>query len=176
MICYSISKRKGWVRRMKRKKQVFLLHTILVIGGGFLLLLTFYILPSVGESIRYYNPEYSFAYKPAILWVRGFMLPIFASLYPLWKIFSSLRVKGGAFTGKNVSYLKAISYFAIADALIFPLGMLILGSMGASQPALTYVITPFVSFVCFAVAVMVGVLASLLEEAVKLKEENDLTI
>lgn len=161
---------------MTRKKSVALLHFILILGIFFLSLLSFYILPSIGESIKYYNPEYTFAYYPGLVWAWSFVAPIFLAVLPLWKIFSSLGVKGGAFCYQNVKNIRMISNLSLLDAFIFPLGMLVLGFMGASQPALTYIITPSVIFVCVSVAVILRVLAKLVEEAVKMKEENELTI
>lgn len=161
---------------MTRKKSVTLLHFILILGTFFLCLLSFYILPSIGQSIKYYNPEYAFAYFPALIWAWSFILPIFIAFFPLWKIFSSLKEQEGAFCYQNVKNIRMLSNLAILEAIIFPLGMMVLGFMGASQPALTYIITPSVIFVCTAAAVILRVLSTLVEEAIGIKKENELTI
>lgn len=161
---------------MNREKTVFILHGILILAGVFLGIFSVSTLPSIGESIRYYAPEYAFAYQPALIWAWSFFLPIFMALFPLWKIFSSIETVGGAFVRENVGRLRTMAFLAFLDALIFPIGMFVLGSMGASQPGLTFVITPFVLFLCSSVGIGFIVLSNLVEEAVKLREDNELTI
>lgn len=161
---------------MNRKKTVFVLHGILILAGVFLGICSFTALPSVAESILYYAPEYDFAYKPALFWAWSFLLPIFLALFPLWKIFSSIETRGGAFVRENVRRLRRVAGLAFLDALIFPVGMLVLSFMGAAQPVLTFVITPFILFLCASVGFVLLVLSNLVEEAVKLREENELTI
>lgn len=72
--------------------------------------------------------------------------------------------------------MRSISRLAFADALVFPVGMLTIGIMGAGSAPLTIVITPMVVFCCAAVGVVCYVLSRLIGDAAALREENDMTI
>ena len=71
---------------------------------------------------------------------------------------------------------KSISLLAYADAVIFPLGMLIVGFLGASQPGLTVIVTPAVIVLAVCAAKVFEILAKITEDASVLKEEHDLTV
>lgn len=72
--------------------------------------------------------------------------------------------------------LRLIAYLAFADAVIFPVGMVVIALLGGGFAALTLVITPLVTFAAAAVGFACYVLSRLVLDAAVLREENDMTI
>ena len=82
----------------------------------------------------------------------------------------------GCFVRENVKRFKTIAWLAYADAVIFPLGMIIVGFLGAGQPGLTVIITPAVVILSVCAARVFQILAKITENASALQEEHDLTV
>ena len=91
-------------------------------------------------------------------------------------MFGSIARKGAAFTRENAARLRLIAYLAFADAVIFPVGMVVIALLGGGFAALTLVITPLVTFAAAAVGFACYVLSRLVLDAAVLREENDMTI
>jgi hypothetical protein len=162
---------------MKKKTMTVLLRAALVIGAALLAAVFFWAVPSYGQYMaKVAAPEFAYAYWPCLIWAWCFAVPIFIALIPAWKVFGSISAPGGAFTRANVKSLRLIAILAFVDAVIFPVGMIAVGSMGAGSPGLVVLVTPSVMFACAAVGLAALVLSRLVEEAVEIKEENDLTI
>ena len=80
------------------------------------------------------------------MWAWAFAVPVFWALFPCWQVFGSIARKGAAFTRENAARLRLIAYLAFADAVIFPVGMVVIALLGGGFAALTLVITPLVTF------------------------------
>lgn len=152
------------------------LKLILILLLLFVLIIFAMVVPVIGKSIEANNPEYAFAFIPCLIWSWCFAVPIILSFVPAWQIFSSVGSEEGCFIKENVKRLKSIALLAYLDALIFPLGMIIVGFLGAGQPGLTVIITPAVIIAAVCVARVFQILANITEEASDLKEEHDLTV
>lgn len=161
---------------MKKKTMTVLLHAVLAVGAVIAAAVFFWMVPELGKAEAQAAPEFAWAFWPCLIWAWCFAVPIFAAVVPAWRIFSSISAPGGAFTRANVRSLRLIAVLAFADGLIFPAGMLIVGFLGAGSAPLAVLITPAVMFCCAAVGIACLCLARLVEEAVELREENDLTI
>ena len=162
---------------MKKKTMTHLLHVVLIVGAVLLIGVFFIGVPMYGKYMATVAaPEFAYAYWPCLIWAWCFAIPIFAAMLPAWRIFSSISAPEGAFSRANASCFRWIAKLAFADAVIFPVGMLIVGSMGAGSPGLVVLITPAMIFVCVAVGLVMLVLSHLVDEAASLKEDSDLTI
>ena len=162
---------------MRLKNMTQLLKAALAIGAVILCAVFFYFLPEYGRVKATVDaPEFAHVYWPCLIWAWAFALPIFAALIPAWRLCSGIGAPEGAFTRANVRRLRTIAVLAFIDAVIFPLGMVIIGFLGAGSPFLTVILTPTVIFACAAVGLVFLVLSKLLDEAVCLREENALTI
>lgn len=162
---------------MSKKAMTGWLRAALIVGAVLLCVLFFCLLPQYGQYMaRVEAPEFAYAYWPCLIWAWAFALPVFAALFPAWRVVSSISAPEGAFTRSNVHSLRLIAMLAFADAVIFPAGMLIVGVLGAGSPGLVVLVTPAMMFLCAAVGLVCLVLSRLVDEAVRLREENDLTI
>ena len=162
---------------MSKKAMSRCLRAALAIGTVILCAVFFFLLPEYGRVKATVDaPEFAHVFWPCLIWAWAFALPIFAALIPAWRLCSSIGKPDGAFTRANVRNLRIIAVLAFIVAVIFPLGMVIIGFLGAGSPGLTVIVTPTVIFACAAVGLVFLVLGRLLDEAVRLREENDLTI
>ncbi len=162
---------------MKKTTMTRLLHAALIVGTLLLAGLFFWAIPTYGGYMATVEaPEFAYAYWPCLIWAWCFAAPIFAAVIPAWRICSSISTEEGAFTRSNAKCLRWIACLAFADAVIFPVGMLIVGMMGAGSPGLVVLVTPAVMLVCVAVGIAFLCLGCLVDDAAKLKEDNDLTI
>ena len=140
---------------MKQKNMSRLLQALLLIAGLLGAVFFFAFLPFYGRELVQCAPEY-------------------AAL--CWQVFGSIARKGAAFTRENAARLRLIAYLAFADAVIFPVGMVVIALLGGGFAALTLVITPLVTFAAAAVGFACYVLSRLVLDAAVLREENDMTI
>jgi len=162
---------------MKKTTMTHLLHAVLIVGAVLLAGLFFWAVPTYGKYMAQVEaPEFAYAYWPCLIWAWCFAVPVFAALVPAWRVCSSISAPEGAFTCSNARCLRWIAYLAFADGVIFPAGMLIVGAMGAGSPGLVVMVTPAVMLFCVAVGIAFLCLSYLVDDAAKLREENDLTI
>lgn len=142
----------------------------------FVIILFAIVVPTIGLIIKENNPEFSYAYVPCLIWSWCFAIPILLAFIPAWQIFSSVGSEKGCFIEENVKRFKTIAMLSYLDAIIFPLGMIIVGFLGAGQPGLTVIVTPAVIILAVCFARVSQILAKITEEASALKKEVDLTV
>ena len=164
------------VINMKNASLARQLKTILVLLFVFVIIAFAVLVPAFGLMIKENNPEYSFAFVPCLIWAWCFAVPILLAFIPAWQIFSTVGSAQGCFVRENVKRFKTIAWLAYADAVIFPLGMIIVGFLGAGQPGLTVIITPAVVILSVCAARVFQILAKITENASALQEEHDLTV
>lgn len=152
------------------------LKLILALLFIFVFIIFAIIVPQIGSLIRKSNPEYDFAFVPCMIWSWCFAAPILLAFIPAWKIFASVGSKQGCFVKENVKYFKTIAMLAYSDALIFPLGMIAVGLLGASQPGLAVIVTPGVIALTICAGRVFQILAKITEDASVLQAEHDLTV
>lgn len=152
------------------------LKIILVLLFIFVIILFAIVVPTIGLIIKENNPEFSYAYVPCLIWSWCFAIPILLAFIPAWQIFSSVGSERGCFIEENVKRFKTIAMLSYLDAIIFPLGMIIVGFLGAGQPGLTVIVTPAVIILAVCFARVSQILAKITEEASALKKEVDLTV
>lgn len=161
---------------MSRKTMSRMLRGALVIGGVLCGLFVFAFLPFyVKEQIRCEMAEAG-CFWPCVSFGVILSLPVFAALVPCWEFFGTLREQGGAFTKRNALLFAQISRLALADTILFPVGVIVLAAMGYGFAALTVVGIPLGIFCGGTVSLVCHVLSRMVGEAAALREENDMTI
>jgi hypothetical protein len=154
---------------MERGSTIFLRGVIFLIGLGVLVLCVF-VLPAVISSERtgYYRPILYGMYVPAI--------PFFIALYQALKLLGYID-KNKAFSPLSVKVLQNIKYCAIAIAALYTAGMpyIYIAAERDDAPGVI-VIGLVIIFASFVVAVFAALLQRLLQNAIDIKSENDLTV
>ena len=154
---------------MKRGSTMILRAVIFLIGAGVLALCVI-VLPAaiVSEEAGYYRPLLLGMYVPA--------LPFFAALYQTLRLLSYID-QNKAFSPLSVKALKKIKYCAIAISVLYASGMPYIVYVADRDDAPGAVaIGLIIIFASFVIAVFAAVLERLLQNAIDIKSENDLTV
>ncbi len=154
---------------MKKGTTFFLRAVIYLIGVGVLGLCLF-ALPFgiMSDQTGYYRPILIGMYIPAI--------PFFLALIQSLKLLGYID-KNTAFSQLSVKALGKIKYCGLAISGLYTLGMPYIFYAGDRDDAPGVVAIGFIIiFASLVVAVFAGLLQKLLQNAIKIKEENDLTV
>lgn len=154
---------------MKRGSTIFLRVAVLSIGAA-ILGICFFLLPlmAISDQTEFYRPILLGLYIPAV--------PFFFALYQTMKLLHYID-KNTAFSDMSVQALKKIKYCGVVIGMVFAAGLpyVYITADRDDAPgvlALALVITG----ASFVVATFAGVLQKLMQNAVAIKSENDLTV
>lgn len=154
---------------MKKSSTVFLRSTVILIGA-LVFFLCVYAIPRVVDSIDMsgYDPILLGLYIPAI--------PFFFALYQAMKLLNYID-KNNAFSLASVNAFRTIKYCALAISGLFVAGMPYIFYVADKDDAPgVVVIGCVIIFASFVIATFSAVLQKLIQNAVDIKSENDLTV
>lgn len=158
---------------MNRGSTLFLKITIFIIGLIVISLSLFW-LPYAANSLAEMYPEYAHLRFPILIGIYLTVIPFFIALYHALKLLHVIEQQR-AFSPISVNALKQIKYCAITISLIYIIGAIYLITENALHPSLI-VIGVTIIFASFVVSVFSDVLQKLLNSALEIKLENDLTV
>jgi hypothetical protein len=122
------------------------------------------------------NPDYAHILYPIVIGMYVSVIPFFAALYQAFKLLSYID-KNLAFSELSVKALKKIKFSAITISgvyvAILPFVFLVAELDDAPGLIIIGMVPVFASMV---IAVFAAVLQRLLQEAINIKSENDLTV
>ncbi|WP_308635749.1 DUF2975 domain-containing protein [Paenibacillus silvisoli] len=158
---------------MERGKTLFLKITVCLMAIPILAVCLFGVPMVAKEFIEYYKatmviPVMTIIYLAAI--------PFFAALYQTWKLLSYID-NNQAFTELAVRSLKVIKFCAVIISVLFVASLPFLMYMADQDDAPgLFAIGLVVVFASAVIAVFAAVLQKLLQNAIDIKSENDLTV
>ncbi|MFO1445165.1 DUF2975 domain-containing protein [Bacillus sp. Bva_UNVM-123] len=160
---------------MKQVSTLFLKIAVILIGLPILALCIF-LVPEIGNVAAKLLPKFAYIkYLVSILFYAS-ALPFYFALYQAFKLLRYID-ENKAFSQISVNALKKIKYCAIIisclHVLVLPLFYLF--AQQDDSPGVIFIglVVPFASMV---IAVFAAVLQKLLQEAIDIKSENDLTV
>ena len=157
-------------------RETAFLKCALVLMGLPVLALCIFVLPEITEYFAELNPSLSFLQYPFLLGLYVTAIFYFIALYQTFKLLSYID-KNQAFSELSVEALKRIKHCAVVIGSLYvvfmPLIYLIAEKDDAPGVILVGLVVPFASIV---IAVFAAVLQRLLQEAIDIKSENDLTV
>lgn len=158
---------------MKRSSTVFLRLAVFIIGTPVLALILFGIYWLAKNPA---NPDYDHLLYPIVIGMFGAAIPFFIALFQAFKLLNYID-RNEAFSELSVAALKKIKYCALTISglyvVILPFVFLIAELDDAPGLVLMEMVPIFASLV---IAVFAAVLQRLLQEAINIKSENDLTV
>ncbi|WP_342507856.1 DUF2975 domain-containing protein [Sporosarcina sp. FSL K6-2383] len=158
---------------MKRGSTLFLRLAVFLMGIPVLALCTFAVYQLANNPV---NPDYAHILYPIIIGVYVSAVPFFIALYQAFKLLNYID-KNQSFSGLSVIALKNIKFCAMIISglylIILPFVFLVADLDDAPGLVIVGMIPVFASMV---VAVFAAVLQRLLQEAIHIKSENDLTV
>ncbi|MBQ6430486.1 MAG: DUF2975 domain-containing protein [Oscillospiraceae bacterium] len=132
------------------------------------------VVPSVGLAIVKANPEYEYCYLPWLIFLSLTALPCYAALVFAWKIAGSIG-RDRSFTMENAKRIKHIAVLAVADAMYFFIGNVVLLLCNMNHPGVA-LLSLIVVFAGIAIAIAAAALSYLVKKAAALQEQSDWTI
>ena len=160
---------------MKRGTTLFLKIAVIMIGIPILALCIF-VVPKIGNFAGELYPTIVYMKSLVLMDMYAAAIPFDFALYNAFKLLSYID-KNQAFSGLSVRALRNIRYCAITISTLYLLGMPLYYLMGRRVDPPSFI--PMGSVIIFAsmvIAVFAAVLQRLLQEAIHIKSENDLTV
>lgn len=157
---------------MKRGSILFLRTVILLVGAG---VLAFLLWEPQAEGVNVNADLVTIYFDPFVVYAYVGSLPFFFGLYQAFKLLGYVG-QGQAFSPAAVKALRRIKYCALAVIGFIAGGeaYLLFGVSDDSAGAVAMGV--FTSFVCVVTATAAAMLERVLQRAVDLKLENDLTV
>ena len=158
---------------MKQGSTFFLKIAVFLMGVPVLALGIFGLTDLVNNPV---NPDYAHILYPIVIGLYVSVIPFFVALYQAFKLLSYID-KGQAFSDISVIALKNIKFCALTISglyvVILPFVYLVADLDDAPGLIIVGMVPIFASLV---IAVFAAVLQRLLQEAITIKIENDLTV
>ena len=160
---------------MKQISTLFLKLAVIFIGIPVLALCIF-LVPKIGNFAGELYPDIACMKSLVLIDMYAAAIPFYFALYQAFKLLSYID-KNKAFSELSVIALKKIKYCAISICSLHVLGLPLFYFVADKYDALGLVfvgtVIPFASMV---ITVFAAVLQRLLQEAINIKSENDLTV
>lgn len=160
---------------MKRGSTLFLKGVVCLIGA-IVLALCIFKLPGMAHRDAIAHPETAYLQYPFLVCAYILSIPFFVALYHAFKLLTYID-QNRAFSELSVRTLRYIKYCAVTISVLMAAGMIIsvaifIGDDIAGVISLGLMIT----LASGAVATLAAVLQKLMQSAIDIKSENDLTV
>ncbi|MEH7383797.1 DUF2975 domain-containing protein [Bacillus sp. JJ1521] len=158
---------------MKRGSTLFLKLAVFLMGIPVLALCIFVLFELVKNPV---NPDYDHILYPVVIGMFISVIPFFVALYQAFKLLSYID-KNQAFSQISVVALKNIKFCAIVISVLYAIILPFVYMVAELDDAPGLIIVGMVPiFASMVIAVFAAVLQRLLQEAINIKSENDLTV
>lgn len=160
---------------MKDGTTLFLKLSIVLIGLPVLGLCIFG-LPAIAKGAAEYQQELTRFLYPLLMVMYATAIPFFLALYQALKLLNYID-KNKAFSELSVKALKNIKYCAFIISFLYMVGMPFFYFIGEIEDAPGVILIGLILiFAPIVIAVFAAVLQKLLQNAIDIKSDNDLTI
>ncbi|MDA1536024.1 DUF2975 domain-containing protein [Bacillus sp. BR_7] len=160
---------------MKQVTTLFLKLAIVFIGIVVLALCIF-LVPKIGNFAGELYPAITYMKSLVLIDMYVAAIPFYFALYQAFKLLSYID-KNKAFSQSSVNSLKNIKYYALTIGTVYLLGMPLYYLMAKKIDPPSFIpIRLIIIFSSIVIAIFAAVLQKLLQEAIQIKSENDLTV
>lgn len=160
---------------MKRGSTLFLKIAVILIGIPVLALCIF-LVPKIANYAAELYPDFAYMKYLLLIDLYAAAIPFYFALYQAFKLLSYID-KNEAFSELSVRALKNIKYCAITISILYVVGMPLFYLMAEIDDAPGIILIGLVIiFASVVIVVFAAVLQRLLQEAINIKSENDLTV
>ncbi len=160
---------------MKQATTLFLKLAVIFIGIPVLAVCIF-LMPKIGNFAGELYPDIAYMKFLVLIDMYAAAIPFYLALYQTFKLLSYID-KNQAFSELSVKALNNIKYCAITISTVYLLGTPLYYLMGKKIDPPSFIpIGLVIIFSSMVIAVFAAVLQRLLQEAINIKSENELTI
>ena len=157
---------------MKRSSTIFLQVVTVLFGVGVLALLLWE--PHV-EGVNAHATLFEMYFNPFIAYAYLASIPFFAALYQAFKLLGYIR-QDEIFSQRSVRALRTIKYCALAIICFVAVSVIFMISGDRDDRPAGVFMRLLVTFPSIVVAIAAAVFERILQNAVDIKSENDLTV
>ncbi|MEK3757411.1 DUF2975 domain-containing protein [Paenibacillus sp. FSL P4-0338] len=152
------------------------LKAVLIVFALAALALCIFAVPAIGDFAAELYPGHSYIQVLVMTDLYGAALPFFIALSQAYRLLRLID-RNEAFSEDSVRVLKHIKHAAVSISGMFTLGLPLFYLMAEKDDAPGIIVIGLVLiFASMVIAVFAAVLQKLLNEAIALKSENDLTV
>ncbi|CAM3981437.1 DUF2975 domain-containing protein [Bacillus luti] len=160
---------------MKQGSTLFL-KTVVILIGIPVLAMCIFLVPKIGNFAAELYPDIAFIKYLVFINLYATAIPFYYALYQAFKLLSYID-KNNAFSELSVSALKNIKYCAMTISVLYVLGMPLFYLIAERDDAPGFIIIGMIMILAsMVIAVFAAVLQRLLQDAIDIKSENDLTV
>jgi hypothetical protein len=160
---------------MKLATTLFMKIAVILIGISVLALCIF-LVPKIGNFAGELYPDIAYIEPLVLIDMYAAAIPFYFALYQAFKLLSYID-KNQAFSELSIKALKNIKYCAITIGTLYLLGMPLYYLMRERVDPPSFIPMGLVIiFASLVIAVFAAVLQQLLQQAINIKSENDLTV
>ncbi|WP_077622600.1 DUF2975 domain-containing protein [Sediminibacillus massiliensis] len=160
---------------MKKGTTLFLKLAVILIGLPILALCIF-VVPEIGNFAAELYPDNAYLKYLVYIDLYAAAIPFYFALYQAFILLTYID-KNKAFSEASVKALKTIKYCAITISGLFVIGMPLFYLVAERDDAPGIILIGMVLILAsMVIAVFAAVLQKLLEDAIEIKSENDLTV
>ncbi|PEX82939.1 DUF2975 domain-containing protein [Bacillus cereus] len=160
---------------MKQGSTLFL-KTVVILIGIPVLAMCIFLVPKIGNFAAELYPDIAFLKYLVFINLYATAIPFYYALYQAFKLLSYID-KNNAFSALSVSALKNIKYCAMTISVLYVLGMPLFYLIAERDDAPGFIIIGMIMILAsMVIAVFAAVLQRLLQDAIDIKSENDLTV
>lgn len=160
---------------MKKGTTLFLKMAVIVMGIPVLALCIF-LVPEIANFAEELYPDIPYLKYLVFSDLYATAIPFYFALYQAFKLLNYIDM-GNAFSELSVRALKNIKYCALAISSLYVLGMPLFFLVAEKDDAPGVIVIGLIMiFASMVIVVFSAVLQKLLQEAIHIKSENDLTV
>ena len=160
---------------MKKGTTLFLKMAVIVMGIPVLALCIF-LVPEIANFAEELYPDIPYLKYLVFIDLYATAIPFYFALYQAFRLLNYIDM-GNAFSELSVRALKNIKYCALAISSLYVLGMPLFFLVADKDDAPGVIVIGLVMiFASMVIVVFSAVLQKLLQEAIHIKSENDLTV
>ncbi|PZD95900.1 DUF2975 domain-containing protein [Paenibacillus sambharensis] len=160
---------------MERGTTLFLKAAVIIIGIPVLALCIF-VVPEIAEFAAELYPDHQYLKILVLLVMYAAAIPFYFALYQAFKLLNYID-RNQAFSELSVRVLKKIKYCAFTISGLYAAGMPLFYLIAEKDDAPGIIVIGMVLvFASMVIGVFAAVLQRLLQEAIDIKSENDLTV
>lgn len=160
---------------MKRVSTIFLKIAVILIGIPVLALCIF-LVPEIAKFAAELYPNIAYMKYLVFIYFYVTAIPYYIALYQAFNLLGYID-KNKAFSELSVRALKNIKYCAMTISILYVIGMPLFYLVAEKDDAPGIILIGLVLiFASMVIAIFAAVLQKLLQEAIDIKSENDLTV
>lgn len=158
------------------KRETMLLKFAVILIAVPVLVLSGFLLPAIARDASMSSPQMAWVLRGIMAVIVASILPFLAALYQAFRLLGYIDTSE-AFSDLSVTALKNIKRFAFAISLLYTLALPLFFIVGEVDDAPGVILmAASLIFAPFIIGVFAAVLQKLLQKAIDIKRDNDLTI